>query len=68
LIPVSVNGLGVQELSLTLLLSRVGGLSHSESLTVAILIRALFLMSSLPGAYFLPSILASMSMERKDVL
>jgi uncharacterized membrane protein YbhN (UPF0104 family) len=66
LIPVSVNGFGVQELSLTLLLSRVGGLSHSESLTVAILIRVLFLITSLPGAYFLPSILAAMSPEKKS--
>jgi uncharacterized membrane protein YbhN (UPF0104 family) len=65
LIPVSVNGFGVQELSLTLLLSRIGGLSHSESLTIAILIRALFLITSLPGAYFLPSILAAMSIQRK---
>lgn len=65
LIPVSVNGFGVQELSLTLLLSRIGGLSHSESLTIAILIRALFLITSLPGAYFLPSILAAMSPQRK---
>jgi glycosyltransferase 2 family protein len=65
LIPISVNGFGVQELSLTLLLSRIGGLSHSESLTVAILIRALFLITSLPGAYFLPSILTAMSIQRK---
>jgi uncharacterized membrane protein YbhN (UPF0104 family) len=66
LIPISVNGFGVQELSLTLLLSRIGGLSHSESLTVAILIRALFLTTSLPGAYFLPSILTAMSIQRKQ--
>ncbi len=65
LIPVSVNGFGVQELSLTLLLSRIGGLNHSESLTVAILVRALFLVTSLPGAYFLPSTLAAISAEKK---
>lgn len=67
LIPISVNGFGVQELSLTLLLSRIGGLNHSESLTVAILIRALFLTTSLPGAYFLPSILTAMSIQRKKI-
>lgn len=61
LVPISVNGYGVQELSLTFLLSRIGGLSHSESLTVAILIRALFVITSFPGALFLPSILAAMS-------
>ncbi len=65
LIPISVNGYGVQELSLTFLLSRVGGLSHSESLTVAILIRTLFIITSLPGALYLPSIMAAMS-EKKN--
>jgi uncharacterized membrane protein YbhN (UPF0104 family) len=69
LVPVSVNGYGVQELSLTFLLSRLGGLSHSESLTVAILIRALFMITSLPGAFFLPSILAVMSgAKEKNIL
>ena len=60
-IPVSVNGYGVQELSLTFLLSRFGGLSQSESLTIAVLIRTLFIIDSLPGAFFLPSILAAMN-------
>ncbi len=68
LIPISVNGFGVQELSLTFLLSRIGGLNHSESLTVAILIRALFLITSLPGAYFLPSTLAAISAAKKQIL
>lgn len=61
LIPISVNGFGVQELSLTFLLSKFGGLSHSESLTIAVLIRVLFIVTSLPGAFFLPSILAAMN-------
>lgn len=67
LVPISVNGYGVQELSLTYLLSRIGGLSHSESLTIAILIRALFMITSLPGALFLPSILAAMSTAREEI-
>lgn len=61
LIPISVNGYGVQELSLTFLLSKFGGLSHSESLTIAVLLRVLFIISSLPGAFFLPAILAAMN-------
>lgn len=61
LIPISVNGYGVQELSLTFLLSKFGGLDHSESLAIAVLIRALFIITSLPGAFFLPSILAAMN-------
>lgn len=57
LVPVSINGLGVQELSMTFLL---GGLSAFESATVALLTRLLFLLTSLPGALFLPAILAAM--------
>ena len=64
LIPISVNGYGVQELSLTFLLSRFGGLNHLESITIAVLIRVLFIITSLPGAFFLPSILAAMN--KKD--
>ena len=61
LIPISINGYGVQELSLTFLLSKFGGLSQSESLTIAVLIRILFIITSLPGAFFLPSVLAAMN-------
>jgi len=61
LVPISVNGYGVQELSLTFLLSKFGGLSPSESLTIAVLIRVLFIVTSLPGAFFLPSILVAMN-------
>jgi len=64
LIPISINGYGVQELSFTFFLSRVGGLSTAASLTVAVLIRAFFMLSSLPGAAFLPSILSSMGREQ----
>jgi len=61
LIPISINGLGVQELSMTFLLIQLGGLSSSESATVAVLVRAIFIITSLPGAFFLPSILAAMN-------
>ncbi len=61
LFPVSINGLGVQELSMTFLLIQLGGLSSSESATVALLTRVLFIVTSLPGAFFLPSILAAMN-------
>ncbi len=65
LFPISINGLGVQELTMTFLLTRLGGLSPSESATVALLTRALFIITSLPGAFFLPSILAAMN-EKKS--
>jgi len=61
LVPISINGLGVQELSMTFLLIQLGGLSSSESATVALLTRALFIITSLPGAFFLPSILAAIN-------
>ncbi len=61
LIPISINGYGVQELSLTFLFSRVAGLTPAHSLAVAVLIRIIFLLASLPGAAFLPSVLAAMS-------
>ncbi|HCK65590.1 MAG TPA: hypothetical protein DHW49_04945 [Anaerolineae bacterium] len=63
LIPVSINGFGIQELSITVLLVEAGGLSHAESLTIAVLIRAIFIITSLPGAFSFPSILASINKQ-----
>lgn len=67
LIPISINGYGLQELSFTFLMSNVAGLTPAMSLTVAVLIRAYFLLSSLPGAIFLPSILATMAKEKNTI-
>ncbi len=64
LIPISINGYGVQELSLTILFSSVAGLNKGVSLTVAVLIRALYLAVSLVGAFYLPGILAAMDIKR----
>ncbi len=61
MIPISINGYGVQELSLSFLLTSVGGLGRAESLTVAVLIRAVFIFASLPGALFLPSIMKAIA-------
>jgi glycosyltransferase 2 family protein len=63
LVPISINGLGVQELSMTFLLTQFGGLTPSESATIALLTRLLFITASLPGAFFLPSVLAAMNKE-----
>src|SRR5262249_6622771 len=68
LVPISINGYGVQELSLTLLFSRVGGLSAAVGLTLAVLIRVFYMLASLPGAVFMPSILAAMDSEREPEL
>jgi hypothetical protein len=66
LIPISINGYGVQELSASFLLTRVGGLDTAESLSVAILARALFIFASLPGALFLPTIMEAVAETRKS--
>lgn len=68
LIPISINGIGVQELSMTFLLMQLGGLSTSESATIALLTRVLFVLTSLPGAFFLPSILAAMDEKKSSVV
>jgi uncharacterized membrane protein YbhN (UPF0104 family) len=65
LIPISINGYGVQELSSTYLLSHVAGLTPAVSLSIAVLLRAYFILSSLPGALFLPSILSAMAQQKK---
>jgi glycosyltransferase 2 family protein len=60
LLPVSINGLGLQELSITYLYTHFGGVSMQACLALAVLLRVLFLLGSLPGAAFLPDILRPM--------
>jgi uncharacterized membrane protein YbhN (UPF0104 family) len=67
LIPISINGYGVQELAFTFLMSNVAGLTPAMGATVALLIRVYFLLSSLPGAIFLPSILSAMAKQKTAV-
>jgi len=66
LIPISINGFGLQELSVTYLFLHMGGLSAATSLSLAVLIRIIFMFASLPGAVFLPSILLAISRQKKD--
>jgi uncharacterized membrane protein YbhN (UPF0104 family) len=66
LIPISVNGYGLQELSFTFFMTNVAGWTPAVSLSVAVLIRAFSMLASLPGALFLPSILAAMAEQKKD--
>ena len=68
LIPISINGYGLQELSFTFFMSNVAGLSPSVSLSVAVLIRAYYILSSLPGAFFLPSVLSAMAKQDGESL
>lgn len=64
LIPISINGYGLQELSFTFLFSNVAGVTPAMSLTISVLIRAYLMITSLPGAVFLPSTLAAMAEKR----
>jgi len=64
LLPISINGYGVQEFSLTYLFHSIAGLSTAASLTMAVLIRALYVSVSLAGAFFLPGVLAAMDESR----
>ena len=66
LIPISINGYGLQELSFTFLMSNAGGLTPAVSLSLAVLIRAFFIFSSLPGAAFLPSIMSVLAKQKRE--
>jgi uncharacterized membrane protein YbhN (UPF0104 family) len=63
LIPISINGYGVQELTVTFLLSQFGGVSLPVSATVAVLHRMLMMLVSLPGAITLPGVMAAMDQK-----
>jgi len=58
LLPISINGMGVQELAMTYFYVAIGGISASSGLTLALLMRALQMIASLPGAFFIPDIMA----------
>lgn len=58
LIPISINGMGVQELAITFFYVAIGGISQSSGLTLALLMRLLQMIASLPGALFIPDIMA----------
>lgn len=58
MIPISINGLGLQEASLSLIYTNFAGVSESNSLVLALMMRVLFMIASLPGAFFLPGFLS----------
>ena len=57
MLPFSINGYGLQELSMTYIFSTLGGVSVQSSLAVALLFRTLMMLASLPGAAFVPGLL-----------
>lgn len=57
LLPISINGLGVQELSMTFIFSNWGGVSVHGAATAALLVRTLQMLASTPGTVYLPDVM-----------
>jgi uncharacterized membrane protein YbhN (UPF0104 family) len=57
LLPISINGLGVQELSMTFIFSNWGGVSVQGAATAALLVRTLQMLASVPGTVYLPDVM-----------
>jgi hypothetical protein len=66
LIPFSVNGYGLQELSMTLVFSTFGGATVGSGITAALLFRTLMMIASLPGVLFVPEMLAEVRLKRSN--
>lgn len=58
LLPISINGMGVQELAITFFYVAIGGISPASGITLALIWRILQMAASLPGALFIPDIVA----------
>lgn len=56
-IPVSINGLGLQELSIAYIFATYGGVSSHNALVMGLVFRVLVALASLPGAFSLPGLL-----------
>jgi uncharacterized membrane protein YbhN (UPF0104 family) len=63
LIPFSIGGLGLREISITYIYQEIGGITVESALTLALLLRALDILASIPGAFFLPTILTALREE-----
>ena len=61
LIPISISGWGVQEFSITYAFSTLAGVDPANSLVLGIMLRALYVLVSLPGALFLSDVLPGMA-------
>lgn len=59
LVPISINGYGVQELTMTSLFSTIGGISVPTAASAAVIHRIIMMTVSLPGAFTLPGVMAS---------
>ena len=57
LLPVSINGYGLQEISITVAFSSLAGVSQENSLATALLFRTLVMIASFPGAIYVGKML-----------
>lgn len=64
LLPFTINALGLQEVSISFAFTQLGGVSPANSLVLALLVRTLFLLTSLPGAFFLSDVLPGIAKAR----
>jgi hypothetical protein len=67
LIPFTINALGLQEVTISFAFTQLGGVSPANSLVLALLVRTLFLLTSLPGALFLSDVLPGISQARQKL-
>ena len=67
LLPISINGLGVQELTLTFFFVNYGGVVLPSALAMAALMRLLPALASLPGAFFVPGLLTNGGVQSKKI-
>jgi uncharacterized membrane protein YbhN (UPF0104 family) len=58
LLPVSINGYGLQEVSMTFIFTNLAGAAMGTGLAAALLFRTLMIIASLPGAAFVPTMLS----------
>ena len=63
LLPVSVNGLGLAEVTITNLYTALGGISTATSISLAFILRIVWMIGSLPGALFMGDVLAGKEEE-----
>ncbi|MCW5875360.1 MAG: flippase-like domain-containing protein [Anaerolineales bacterium] len=61
LVPISISGWGLQEFSISYAFSALGGVSAANSLVLALMVRTLYVLVSLPGALALSDVLPGMA-------
>ncbi|MEX2143238.1 MAG: lysylphosphatidylglycerol synthase transmembrane domain-containing protein [Anaerolineales bacterium] len=64
LIPISISGWGVQEFSISYAFTALGGVDPANSLVLALMLRTLYILVSLPGALVLSDVLPGMAKAR----